>query len=215
MTMNKIVPIEEIRSVLQIDFEVDEYGIDDIDKIIELCSLDVFGIGGYVWSHLVEEFDVDPQKFELAFTFNDPKLYQLISDEVGIEVLNNIGVSIYTLGDDAHIQNTFCKVVVSQVYGNKLLISDVLFTDPSRPVEAEDKKYDLHEYRGLGVFNSFLERTKKYCRLNAIDSIALLAATEEQVGFFENYGFEVETTEYARIAVANGFSIPMVIELSN
>lgn len=60
--------------------------------------------------------------------------------------------------------NLVVELVVAWAFRNDLLLADVTFRDPARPIPQEERRFRLQTHKGLGLLPNLLENTQRKAR---------------------------------------------------
>ena len=192
-----------------IDFQ--EYGIADLDRIIELVPRSMWAIGLSVWGRIVYcgLNDVEIGAIAEYVITKDPRLCEEIGNIVGEEVIKDIYLLQAQVQDSSLSYTTVAQVLAARVYPNDLHFADVTFTNPYKPIAPEKHRYKYQEYEGLGLLGTVIDRIEKEAVSESCYYITLTAAAIDLVPLFSKYGFTVENSPIAQMGLGNGECIPM------
>jgi hypothetical protein len=140
----------------------------------------------------------------------DPILYRKIEELLGIQVLfdlyyANVRVQDDSLGED----NECCQICLAHTYPNDIVLADVTFENPYKPIPKAKQRYRYTHYEGLSLMPVLMEQLKEYCLQTGKDRIVLTAAARDLVPLFSKYGFQVDGSPIAKVALKVGVGIPM------
>lgn len=90
------------------------------------------------------------------------------------------------------------ELLVAWVYRNDLLLADVTFMDPARPIPEGEPKFALQTHKGLGLFSPLLANMQRKAEELGCEQLTLTAGTLDQVNLFKQHGFVVEDSEVGR-----------------
>jgi hypothetical protein len=105
--------------------------------------------------------------------------------------------------------NECCQICLAHTYPNDIVLSDVTFKNPYKPIPEENQRYCYTSYEGLSLLPVLMQHLKEYSIETDIDRILLTAAALDLVSLFSKYGFEVDGSPIAQMALKAGFGIPM------
>ncbi len=194
-----------------LEFEV--LGPSDIGKIAEREPDILFEIGAHAWMSYVESgAKVNPRKLATHFDSRNPFLYQIVEKEMKCKVVQDIAFCYANIQDPMVEGQDFIQLLLCRTYPNDLFIADVCFYNPYKPVPVNERVYELHFFKSLGLFGEHLKSIRAYCKENKINKITLTTSSNEQIPYFEKHGFKIDNTDFARHALANGRSVPMHIK---
>ena len=197
---------------LKFDNEVlfEQFSVNDIEKISVLAPNILFEIGSHAWMIYAESSKkVDPYKLSKYFDAQDPYIYRRVEKVIKRKVIQDICFSYARVMDETLGRNICCQLHLCRMWPNDLFIADVEFSDPYKPVSKGSQKYQFHEYRSLGLFDAHLDKINSFCRNNSIGRITLTAATNDQIPYFEQYGFKIENNNMSKNSLAQGMGAAM------
>lgn len=212
MKLHDIIRKEEIEEKFDKKVTFKQFGVDGINDIACIDPNILFEIGAQAWMLYVEsDAKVNSQQLASDFGMQNPMIYQKVEKVIQQKVIQDLSFT-YAEVDDPKVDSKGCiQLSLCHMYPNDLYIADVVFYDPYKPVAKSDRKYELHYFKSLNLFNLHLEEIKKYCKKNNINRITLTTSSNEQIPYFEAYGFEVEDNAFARAALEHGWSVPMYL----
>jgi hypothetical protein len=210
MNLEEVYPVDSLESKFDKPVFINYYGMDDIDEIAELEPGCLFELGASAWMHYIESgAKVNPQKLSKYFDERDPLIFRRVEKVMKRNVVQDI-VLIHAHVDDNSLERDICgQLLLSRTYPNNLHISDVEFSNPYEPVDESNQDYSFHNYRSLGLFSELLENIIDLGKSNNIKKITLSAASNDQISYFEQHGFKVEDTDFAKRAIELDSGIPM------
>jgi len=166
--------------------------------------------GGSVWNRIIKRkwHPVDPLHFASYFQKSDANLYKAISTLLGVEVIRDI---YYVKGwaSKKKKSNVVVELVVARVYRNDLLLADVAFMDPARPIPMGQRRFALQTHKGLGLLPTHLGNMQRKAEELGCEQLTLTAAIRDLVDLFSSFGFVVEDSEMGRRGMQIGHGIPM------
>ena len=216
MSLRTLFPLQLVKDKFDKDVIAEEYDLSTIDIISQKDPHPVLQIGLCVWHQIVTRnlFNVDPRAMALNVDAQDPILYKKIEELLGIQAIldffyANLRVSDDTLGDD----NECCQICFAKTYPNDIVLSDVTFENPYKPIPEDEQKYEYTRYEGLSLLPDLMQHLKDYSTENGIDRILLTAASGDLIPLFKKYGFDVDDSPIAQMALDVGYGIPMQLLL--
>lgn len=103
----------------------------------------------------------------------------------------------------------FTEISLVHCLPNAIHIADVEFSDTRRPVEGQDR-----DFRGLGVFEDFLDRLKQVGIAKDAERITLVVAYPPLHDVFVRHGFQLNDTKVSRFGFEkSGHGHSMFIDL--
>ncbi|PSV98735.1 hypothetical protein [Photobacterium iliopiscarium] len=212
MNLNDVLRKEEINNKFDQDVYFEQYGKESLNILIEKEPAMFFEIGGHAWMRFLSTgTKVNPQKLYLDFRNKNPLVYKKVEKIIKRNIIQDLSFSYGYVRDEDLIYNQCCQLLLFRIWPNELLIADVTFTNPYKPVETA--KYNFHQFKSLGLFASHLKKIKEYCKEQHIEKITLSTASNDQITYFEEHGFIVEDSEFARQALKNEQGVPMTLNL--
>lgn len=170
----------------------------------------VLQIGGSVWNRIVQKkwHPVNPLELAPYFQESDPNLYQAISTLLGVEVIRDI---YYVKGWSTKKKksNLIVELVVAWVFRNDMLLADVTFRDPAKPIPTRERRFALQTHKGLGLLPTLLGNMQHKAEELGCEQLTLTAAMRDLVDLFGSFGFAVEDSEMGRRGMQIGHGIPM------
>lgn len=208
--LNAVLPRTQLIERFGSSLILEEYGKTDMERIAKKHASALHQVGASVWNRIIQKkwHSVDPQHFASHFRRSDPSLYQAISTFLGIEVIRDI---YYVKGwtSKKRKSNLVVEMVVAWVYRNDLLLADVTFIDPERPIPKRQRQFVLQTHKGLGLLPTLLGNMQRKAEDLGCEQLTLTAAMRDQVDLFRSFGFAVEDSKMGRLAMEIGFGIPM------
>ena len=190
---------------------VNEYGIEDLDRVLQEETSTMIGVCMNVWNRIVHYGykQVDPQAVTDLYVNSDPALVGEITKIVGEELIKDLYYVNCQIDDDTLEYTTASKMLLTHVYPNDIHLGDIEFCNPYRPVPKLDRKTRFHHYEGLGLLNQLMENMEAYARTKQCDYLTLTASSLEHMPLFEKYGFTLEDNPSAKEFLKHGNGIPM------
>jgi hypothetical protein len=210
MKLHDIFREEGFKSKFDKEVYFEQYGSESIDMLVEKEPGMFFEIGGQAWMRFqASGTKVDPQKLYKDFRSANPLVYRKVEKIIKRKIIQEISFSYAYVRDDNLENNECCQLLLFRLWPNELFISDVAFSNPYKPVSVSEKQYPYHEFRGLGLFASHLEKMIEYCQIHRVAKISLTTATNSQIPYFEKHGFIVENSDFSKEAFKLGQGVPM------
>ena len=210
MSLRNLFPLQYVKDKFDKDVIAEEYDLSTIKELSQKEPHPVLQIGLCIWHQIVTRslFQVDPQA--MAKYVEDPILYKKIEELLGIQAVfdlyyANLRVCDESLKDD----NECCQICLAHTYPNDIVLSDVTFKNPYKPIPKADQRYYYTSYKGLSLMPVLMQRLKEYSLEKDKDRILLTAAAGDLVPLFSKYGFEVDGSLIAQMGLKVGFGIPM------
>jgi hypothetical protein len=189
---------------------LEEFGKADLETIAKKHAPALLQIGGSVWNRIIQKnwHPVDPLHFASYFQNSDPNLYKAISTLLGVEVIRDI---YYVKGwaSKKKKSNVVVQLVVAHVYRNDLLLADVAFMDPARPIPMGERRFALPTHKGLRLLPTLLGNMQHKAEELGCEQLTLTAAIRDLVDLFSSFGFVVEDSAMGRRGMQIGHGIPM------
>ncbi|MBA6339725.1 hypothetical protein H4J59_01680 [Colwellia sp. MB02u-10] len=212
MKLHDILLKDEISEKFKSPVTFQQFGGSDIDKIAKKDPHILFEIGAQAWMLYVESgAKVNPQKLSSDFDSSNPMLYKKVETIIKRKVIQDISFSYAEIEDDSTDSSGCIQLSLCRMWPNDLYIADVVFYNPYEPVAEDQRKYALHYFKSLNLFSKHLEIIKDYCKENKIPRITLTTSSNEQIPYFENFGFKIEDNNFAKSALEMGLSVPMYL----
>ncbi|MCG8051883.1 MAG: hypothetical protein JAZ15_11785 [Candidatus Thiodiazotropha endolucinida] len=210
MKLHDIISTEEISSKFDAGVKGVHLGLNQIEEIVTRSPNTLFEIGAQAWMLYVESgAKVDPYILSYDFDNSNPFLFEKVGKIIKRKIIQDISFSYVKVNDISLERNTCCLLHLCRMWPNDLFIADVEFSNPYQTVSTEEQKYQFHEYRSLGLFSNHFERMIQFARSNHIGRITLSTATNDQISYFEKYGFVIENNNFAKQAKELGLGVPM------
>jgi hypothetical protein len=192
----------------------EEYGKSHLSVLAKKIPVELHGLGATVWNRIVTKrwHQVDPCQFAPYFHTKSPDLHLAISKLLKIEVIRDI---YYVKGwrGPKKRSNLVLELLVAWLYRNDLHLGDITFINPDRPIPKANRKHELQTHEGLGLLPVLLENMHLKAKELGCNQQTLTAAMTENVALFRRFGFDVEDSEFTRLALELGFGIPMEKDL--
>jgi hypothetical protein len=189
---------------------LEEYGKEDLKVIAQKNPAPLHHVAACVWNRIVQRrwHSVNPRQFASYFTEHDPAMYLAISQFLKIEVIRDI---YYAKAWESRKMNSklVAELLVAWVYQNDLLLADVNFRDPERPIPTQERISALQSHKGLGLLPVVLNNMQSEAERLGCEYLILTAGTRDEMKLFAKYGFSVENSEPGRQGVLLGGGIPM------
>lgn len=192
---------EEVRATT-----VSEFLSKEPEKVPSICL--------FIWDEMVHRrFTSEPFKIAPIINNNFEGIYGFVARELKSEPITEAYAARFF---NEHDDNTsFADVVLARCYPNDVHIVDVEFSDNSKPLPPGDPNRRYRTYRGLHVFDTFLERLKSVARAKDANRISLLVASPPVHQVFLRHGFRVNDTQMAQMAANNvGHGHAMVLDIA-
>jgi hypothetical protein len=101
-----------------------------------------------------------------------------------------------------------------RTYPNDILLADVAFANPYKPIPERHRRYLYQEFEGLGLLPELMGRLKDHARGHAVERLLLVAAASDLIPVFERHGFSIDGSPMGRHCLSAGHSIPMQMVLA-
>lgn len=167
----------------------------------------------FIWDEMVDRKRVkDPFKIAPFANNHNHKggIYSFVQKELGsAPVTDAYSVSMFRPGE----AESFADVSLVRCYPKDIHICNVEFSDYSKPLDSNDPTAEYRGWRGLHVFPEFIARLTDVSRSQGVERISLMVAYPPLFKTFQNYGFEVSTTEMSQRAFAVGQGFPMILKV--
>lgn len=212
MTLRSIFPLQYVKEKFEKDVIVKEYDLSTIKDLAQKDPHPVLQIGLWVWHQIVTSnlFQVDPRAMAKYVDDQDPILYEKIEELLGIQAVFDLYYANLRVCDESLKEdNECCQICLAHTYPNDIVLSDVTFKNPYKPIPEKDQRYYYTSYEGLSLMPVLMQRLKEYSLETDKDSILLTAAAGDLVPLFNKYGFVVDSSPIAQVALKVGFGIPM------
>ncbi len=212
MALRDVFPIKYVRDKFEKELIVKEYDLSTVEELAKEHPEPLVQIGLCIWHQVVTRrlFPVNPQAVRRYVDSPYPFLYKKIEELLALQVvfdLYNVNARVRddSLGED----NECCQMCLAHTYPNDVVLADVTFENPYKPVPKRRQRYRYTYYEGLSLLPVFMERLKEYCLQSDKDRIVLTAAARDLVPLFGKYGFQVDDSLLAKVALKAGGGIPM------
>jgi hypothetical protein len=210
MKLHDVLRTEGFQSKFDKEVYFEQYGPESIDMLIKKEPNMFYEIGGQAWMRFQSSgAKVDSQKLHKDFRSGNPLVYRKVEKIIKRKIIQDISFSYAYVRDENLESNGCCQLLLFRLWPNELFIADVAFGNPYKPVSESDKQYPYHEFKGLGLFSSHLEKMIEYCKLHRVEKITLTTATNSQIPYFEKHGFIVENSGFSKEAFKIGQGVPM------
>jgi len=153
----------------------------------------------FIWDEMVHRGVVpDKEKFTISpIIDNEYKgIYKFVKDALGKEPVSDVYSVEYF--NEVVPNDPFVKVSLAQCFPNDIHIVDVVFLDNRKRIIAKDPSSEFRTYKGLHVFDKFLDRLKGVARARDVGRISLLVVWPPLHKVFTRHGFRVSETEMAQ-----------------
>jgi len=153
----------------------------------------------FIWDEMVHRGVVpNDDKFKIAPVINNEfkGIYKFVKGELGKDPVSDAYSVEYfneVVPDDA-----FVEVSLAQCFPDDIHIVDVEFSDNRKLIPATDPSSKFRTYKGLHVFDEFLNRLKGVARGRDVGRISLIVAWPPLHKVFTRHGFRVSETEMAQ-----------------
>ena len=212
MSLRNLFSLQYVKNKFDKDVIAEKYDLSTIKELSQKDPHPVLQIGLCIWHQIVTRslFQVDPRAMGKYVDDQDPILYKKIEELLDIQAVfdlcyANLRVCDASLKED----NECCQICLAHTYPNDIVLSDVTFKNPYKPIPEADQRYCYTSYEGLSLMPVLMRRLKEYSLETGKDRILLTAAAGDLVPLFSKYGFEVDGSLPAQIALDVGFGIPM------
>lgn len=210
MTLSNAVPREAIFGIFPLMEEriqtstVPEFLIKESAKLPGACM--------FIWDEMVHRGDaIEPFKIAPIINNDYKGIYEFVSEELGDGAFKE---AFSTKFFNEYSDHSFADVVLVHCYPNDIHICDVEFSDNRSPLEAADPTKQFREYKGLHIFDQFLDNLRITAKDIGADRLSLMVATPPLHEVFTRHGFQISDTETAQIAYASaGTGHPMIFAL--
>lgn len=192
---------------------VTSWGLKEIESLALHKENDISQLGFVIWHQIVtkELFPVDPM--EMQDNFDKPLSFKIIEKRVGQELLRDIWAVVVDV-DDEHLDDSACmELIVALIYPNDMVLLDVNFQDPYKPISKSKRRYDHQTHEGLKMLDGLMVALERKAYELECDNILLVAASGDLVPLFQKFGFDLDGSQLSKIALEYGLGIPMVKEL--
>ena len=187
---------------------IEEYGLEEIDGLIERKPNDISQLGMTIWHQIVTRqlYKVDPQ--QMGRHMGDPLLYRVIEKKFKQPFLKDILAVLIDVADDVE-DATCAEVIVAWTHPNDLVLLDVNFQDPFQPIPGHKRRYEHQTHKGLGLMDSFMLALEGKAKDLNCENMLLTAAHRDLVPLFQKYGFDLDGSYASELAYKLGVGIPM------
>lgn len=215
MTISKlsaVLPYAEIQSLFTMKgIRTAEYGINDLEKIMQLCGSDIFMLATHCATRVRQIYqpNVDLQPLAPLLPSRDPKIIYAIGDILHADTIQDIYCCRCDVQDDALQDPLVAAILIARVYPQDLYIGNLTFRNPYQPLPMDLRKSVLHTHKGLGLLPKFMANVESYAAANQCKNITLVANETSQAELFAKYGYSVDGYEVAQRAMVAGRTIPM------
>lgn len=188
---------------------VSEYGIDEVESLIEYKPRNMSQLGLVIWHQIVTRdlYKVDPQ--EMGRYVESPLFYKKIEEKFKRSFLKDIWVAEVEVREDELDDQTCAEISVAWTHPNDLVLIDVNFQDPYHPIPRKKRRYEHQTHKGLGFMDDFMSALEVKAKSLNCDHILLTAASRDLVPLFKKYGFDLDGSYASKIAYQVGIGIPM------
>jgi hypothetical protein len=192
---------------------VTSWGLNEIESLASRKEDDISQLGFVIWHQIVTRnlFPVDPM--EMQDDFDKPLSFRVIEKKVGKELLRDIWAVVVDV-DDERLDDTACmELIVALIYPNDMVLLDVNFQDPYKPIPKSKRRFDHQTHEGLKMLDGLMVALESKAYELECNNILLTAASGDLVPLFQNYGFDLDGSQLSKVALEAGLGIPMVKEL--
>ena len=210
MSLRNLFPLQYVKDKFDKDVAAEEYDLSNIKEFSQKHPHPVLQIGLCIWHQIVTRdlFQVHPQA--MANYVEDPILYKKIEELLGIKAIFDLYHATLRVCDESLKEdNECCQICLAHTYPNDIVLSDVTFKNPYKPIPKENQRYYYTSHEGLSLLPLLMQRLKEYSLETDKDRILLTAAAVDLVPLFSKYGFEVDGSLIAQMGLEVGFGIPM------
>jgi hypothetical protein len=209
--LSTILPRQELIKRFGSGLTLEEYGKTALKAIAEKNAGALHHVAASVWNRIVTKkwHSVNPRQFSEYFDTKNSKFYKALSESLGVEIIRDIYYVKGWASRSKRKSSLVVELLVAWVYRNDLLLADVTFMDPSRPIPDGEPKFALQTHKGLGLLSPLLANMQLKAEELGCEQLTLTAGTLDQVRLFEKHGFVVEDSEVGRRGVAWGVGVPM------
>lgn len=215
MLLKDILPISYIENKFDKPITSDIY---DLSRISELATNDpqaLLQVGLCVWHQIVYRnlFNVNPRAMAKYIDNQNPMLYKAIEEHIKATILYDLYCMHLAVDDIQLDYNQCCEMCLAYTYPNDIVLADVTFINPYKPIPEEKRRYSCTHFEGLSLLPALMDRLKDYAKEHSIDKIILTAAHADLIPLFKKYGFVVDESEIAKFALRVKACIPMELVL--
>lgn len=192
---------------------VTSWGVNEIEALASQKEDDISQLGFVIWHQIVTRklFSVDPM--EMQNYFDEPLSFKIIEERVGQELLRDIWAVVIDVEDEGLEDSTCMELIVALIYPNDLVLLDVNFQDPYKPIPESKRRYDHQTHKGLKLLDGLMIALERKAYELECDNILLTAASGDLVPLFQKFGFDLDGSQLSKVALECGVGIPMVKEL--
>lgn len=212
MSLRDVFPLTYVKDKFEKEVVAREYDLSTIEELAKEDPQPVVQMGLCIWHQIVTRglFRVDPRAVGRYVDAQDPVLYRKIEELVGEQVLFDLYyVNVRVLDGSLDGDNECCQISLAHTFPNDIVLSDVTFANPYKRIPKGRRRYRYTYYEGLSLMPVFMERLKGYCVGTGKDRIVLTAAARDLIPLFSKYGFQVDGSPIAEVALKVGVGIPM------
>jgi hypothetical protein len=216
MSLHDLFPLQYVKDKFDKEVVVEEYNLSTIKELSRKEPDPVLEIGLCIWHQIVTRklFQVDPRAMAKYVDDRDPILYKKIEEFLCIQAIFDLYYANLRIRDESLKKNNkCCQICFAHTYPNDIVLSDVTFKNPYKPIPKEKQRYCYARYEGLALLPVLMQRLKKYSLETNKDRILLTVAAGDLIPLFSKYGFKVDGSLIPQTALKAGFGIPMQLLL--
>jgi hypothetical protein len=153
----------------------------------------------FIWDEMVHR-GIARSPFKVAPIVNSgfKGIYEFIEEELGHSPLSDAFAVEYF--NELEPTSSFAEVSLVQCFPNDLHISDVEFSDQRHPLPATHPDRRHRKYKGLHVFEQFLDRLRSVARARGTERISGLVASPPVHHVLARHGFQISDSKMALAA---------------
>lgn len=216
MSLRNVFPLRHVKDKSEKDVSLDEHDLSTIDEVAAKDPGPVLQIGLCIWHQIVTRdlFEVNPAAMARYVDDQDPVLYKKIEQFLGIQAISDFYYANLRVWDERLKEDDeCCQICLAHTYPNDIVLADVMFQNPYKPIPREEQRYRYTSHEGLSLMPVFMKRLRKYSVRSDVDRILLTAAAGDLVPLFRKYGFEPDGSPLAKAGLEIGVGIPMQLLL--
>lgn len=210
--LDTIFPTEEVLAAVP-ELRVRQLGIRDIKDIVRFKSKAMFEMGLSTWhaALMSGSFNLDPRMLSKHVDCGDPHLLKHVSRALNRKVIFDLN---YTFGEipSQALREPAVQTTIAHLFPNRIHIADAKLLDPRKPLPGTEDDDD-RSHESLHLFSIFVANCRAAAAEIAAEKITFTAAYAELVDPFRKHGFEVEESDFGRMALEFGMGIPMEMRL--
>ncbi len=166
----------------------------------------------FIWDEMVHRGLVaEPYKIAPVINNEFKKIYEFVERELGRKPMDDAyAVELFL----PEVEESFVEISLVQCFPSDIHIADIELSDPTQPIEPTHADAEPRNFKGLHLFNEFLERLREVAKDRRVERISLMVAYPPLYEVFLRHGFRVSETEMAKTAfeaARRGF--PMVLHV--